>query len=82
MSFTPDGHVIRFEIPGYGITRFRPVVFAQLFAENDHKTPEEIISELMDMGWDYYVMDKGMARDVSLIEWIAILGESTGKGLA
>jgi hypothetical protein len=77
----PNGHVIRFEIPQFGVAKFRPEVFANLYAENDHKSVDEILSELSEMGWDLDSMTREAAQHISLIEWIAIYGECTGKGL-
>ncbi len=80
MSSTPNGNVVRFEIPGYGITEFRPRMFSALLADMLGKmTIPEIVRELRDMGWDYGVMEE--PGKLTLLEWIAIYGESTGMGM-
>ena len=73
----PNGAVIRFEIPGFGITKFRPEVFSGLMSHD--MTIPEIVAELRDMGWDFGVME--YAEKLSLIEWTAIYGEATGRGM-
>ncbi|QIQ63117.1 hypothetical protein SEA_MOAB_263 [Streptomyces phage Moab] len=75
----PNGAVIRFEIPGFGITCFRPEVFAGVLSATHGMSITGIVLDLRDMGWDFGVME--YADKLTLIEWIAIYGESTGHGM-
>lgn len=79
MSSTPNGHVVRFEIPGFGVTQFRPEVFTGLLESTHGMSITGIVLDLREMGWDFGVMEN--PRKLTLIEWIAIYGESTGHGM-
>lgn len=76
--------LIRFEIPSFGLVKFRPDVFQNLYAENDHKSIDEIVSELAETGTSGFVehATREEVANISFIEWIAIYGECHGKGEA
>jgi hypothetical protein len=76
----PNGSVIRFEIPAFGVAKFRPEVFTKLQEENDHKSIYDLVVEITDMGFMLDVM-RDDVKDLSLIEWLAIYGECTGNGM-
>jgi hypothetical protein len=75
----PNGAVIRFEIPGFGVTRFRPGNFMNVLSDTHGMSITGIVLSLQDMGWDFEAMQ--YPHKLELIEWIAIYGESTGNGM-
>ncbi|UUG69554.1 hypothetical protein SEA_SHAM_254 [Streptomyces phage Sham] len=77
---TPNGHVIRFEIPEFGVTKFDPVYLSEVLADTNQWSSEEIVKELREMGFDLAVMANNPNR-LTHLEWSAIYGECTGRGM-
>ncbi|WMI33630.1 hypothetical protein SEA_KENREY_268 [Streptomyces phage Kenrey] len=80
MSSTPNGHVVRFEIPGFGVTKFRPEAFERLYVSLMHCPVSMTVANLREHGFDLAVMNQPH-DELSKLEWIAIWGECSGKGL-
>jgi hypothetical protein len=72
---------IRFEIPGFGLSKFTPESFTKLLVDTAEMTTADILSELGDAGWTLDVMINGTLEKLSRIEWVAIWGECNAYAL-